>query len=57
MKRYHLTAAAPDNTKTLYRAGADSEVEVAYLISTMRRFSGNLNITIEDKLTGIVTAG
>jgi hypothetical protein len=54
MKRYRLTACRPDNTTTLYTAGADSAEEVESLIVTMRAFSNTMNVTIEDKLTGIV---
>lgn len=52
--RYRLTACRPDNTTPVYKSGASTTIEVVRLIDTMRRFSGNLNITICDTETGIV---
>ncbi len=53
-RRYLLTAHHPSNTKTLYRAAASTEVEVEHLITNMRRFSGDLHITVQDTETGVV---
>ena len=53
-RRFLLTAARPDNTKTLYTAAADDEIQVAHLCDTMLLLSGDMNVTIQENETGIV---
>jgi hypothetical protein len=51
---YQLTAAAPNDTKTLFKTEASTLNRVHELIEEMRKFRKGINVTIVDTLQGFV---